>query len=163
MSWSKKKKLALLMLFLGALLIFMSDISRIGFALSERLSTEPKISYLIAISLVIIGFIKTYLHFNEHEKLSANRAIRSYVSFSFGMGGIYYLIYTSHQGCFGLPPDISERASVIDFVYFSFITIATVGFGDIVPTHPFVRLLVLVQVVFGLRLILQVSKTKESV
>ena len=36
-----------------------------------------------------------------------------------------------------------------DFVYFSFITLTTVGYGDIVPVHPFARSLCNVEAIIG--------------
>jgi hypothetical protein len=36
-----------------------------------------------------------------------------------------------------------------DLVYFSFKTLTTVGFGDIVPVHPFARSLTNVEAIFG--------------
>ena len=62
-----------------------------------------------------------------------------------------------------MPSDISESASIIDFIYFSFVTVTTVGYGDIVPRHTFVRVLVLFQVLFAIILVIRVSKfNKES-
>jgi uncharacterized membrane protein len=36
-----------------------------------------------------------------------------------------------------------------DFVYFSFTTLATVGFGDIVPVLPIVRSMVVLEIITG--------------
>ena len=154
----EKKKPILLAALLGMILIFMPKITRLGFLSSEYLSEQARINYVIAISLVMLGFLIAYLQCNKCDKLNANKAIRAYLAFGFGMAGIYYLVNISHQGCFSLPSDIAERASIIDFIYFSFVTVTTVGYGDIVPRHTFVRLLVLIQVLFGLLLVLQASR-----
>ena len=78
-----------------------------------------------------------------------------------GMGGIYYLIHRSHVDCFQMPSHLVENASVLDFVYFSFVTVTTVGYGDIVPRHSFARGLVLCQVLFGLYLILRCTRPEK--
>ncbi len=36
-----------------------------------------------------------------------------------------------------------------DFIYFSFVTLTTVGYGDIAPVHPFARSLCNVEAVIG--------------
>jgi hypothetical protein len=50
----------------------------------------------------------------------------------------------------------------LDFIYFSFITVTSVGYGDIVPKHTFVRALVLSHVLFGLGLILKASRSHHE-
>jgi voltage-gated potassium channel len=42
---------------------------------------------------------------------------------------------------------------LLDFLYFSAITITTVGFGDIVPNSQFVRFVVIVETLLGIVLI----------
>jgi hypothetical protein len=40
----------------------------------------------------------------------------------------------------------------INFLYFSLVTITTLGYGDILPNQPFVRLIVMIELVLGLSL-----------
>ena len=160
MNLFKKKKPILLTATLALFLIFMPKISQTGFLLSEYLSEQPRVNYAISVVLIVVGFVNAYLEYNSSEKNVA-KAIQTYLSVGFGMAGIYYLMYISHQGCFSLPSDIAGKASIIEFIYFSFVTVTTVGYGDIVPNHTFVRLIVLIQVLFGLLLILRVSKFKQ--
>ncbi len=157
----KKKKPILLTALLGVVLFFLSQITGIGFLLSEYLSGQTEINYGIANLLVVLGFLNAYFLYTKYEKLTLNSAVRAYLAFGLGMAGIYYLVNVSHQGCFRLPSDITGKASIIDFIYFSFVTVTTVGYGDIVPRHTFVRLLVLMQVFFGILLILRASRFEQ--
>jgi len=50
-----------------------------------------------------------------------------------------------------LNPD--ERHAVIDSLYVSLVTISTLGFGDIVPTSPWLRLIVPLESLFGFMLL----------
>ena len=118
----EKRKPILLGALLGIFLIFMPKLSQIGFLLSEYLSEQPRLNYVLANVLLVLGFLNTYLQQTKSDKLNVNRAIRAYLAFGFGMAGIYNLVYISHLGCFSLPSDIAERASIIDFIYFSFVT-----------------------------------------
>lgn len=163
MYFLKKKKILLLSATLMIFLFSLPIISQSGFIFSEYLSKQPGVNYILAISLSMVGFINSYSQLTRYKKLNVNRAIRAYLSFGFGMSGVYYLMYTSHLRCFSLPPDITESASIIDFIYFSFVTVTTVGYGDIVPRHTFVRALVLFQVLFAIILVLRVPQfNKES-
>lgn len=47
----------------------------------------------------------------------------------------------------------SERNDVFDSLYLSLVTIGTLGFGDIVPTSPLLRLLVPLEALFGFMLL----------
>lgn len=47
-------------------------------------------------------------------------------------------------------PDEHSPAIFFDFVYFSFVTIATVGYGDILPLSKVSRILVIAEVIIGI-------------
>ncbi len=162
MYFSKWKKMILLSVFFMIFLFFVPKLSQMGFMLSEYLAKQPRVNYILAIALSMVGFINCYLRLTKYKKLNVNGAIRAYLAFGFTMAGIYYLIYITHIGCFSLPSDISESASIIDFIYFSFVTVTTVGYGDIVPRHTFVRVLVLFQVLFAIILVIRVSKFNKK-
>jgi uncharacterized membrane protein len=152
-----KKRTIFFAAFLLIFLFSLPKLSQYGFMFSEYLTEQPKINYLLALVMSMVGFMNCYLQLTTDKQFNVNRAIRDYVAFGLGMSGIYYLVYISHLDCFRLPSDIAENVSVIDFIYFSFITVTTVGYGDIVPRHTFVRALVLFQVLFSVVLILRIS------
>lgn len=49
--------------------------------------------------------------------------------------------------------DVSERTAVLDAVYFSMVTLATLGFGDVVPVSGWLRVVVPVQGLIGFGLL----------
>jgi|SRR5579862_1047656 len=49
----------------------------------------------------------------------------------------------------GLPPLQDNLAVVGNLIYFSFVTLTSVGYGDIVPVHPFARGLANVEAIIG--------------
>jgi hypothetical protein len=49
----------------------------------------------------------------------------------------------------GLPPLSDNFAVVGNLIYFSFVTLTSVGYGDIVPLHPFARGLANVEAIIG--------------
>ncbi|NMP31875.1 two pore domain potassium channel family protein [Thalassotalea sp. M1531] len=70
------------------------------------------------------------------------------------LGLIWALLYTLSQLYFGqafngMPEATQWYIAFPDFVYFSFVTLTTLGFGDISPNLPITRFLVYFQAVFG--------------
>ncbi len=146
--------------FLVLFVLFLGKLSSFGFALSDYLARHPPVSHVAAWIFIVIGFLACYHNLAFYASWTLNLAVRIYLFAALGMSGIYYMVFLSHIGCFSLPDDISISPSIIDFIYFSFVTVTTVGYGDIVPQHTFVRALVLFQVLFGLYLVLKSTKTR---
>jgi len=57
----KKKKAILFATFLVLFLVSVPKFSQIGFILSEYLTKQPGIIYLLAIAMSMVGFMKNYL------------------------------------------------------------------------------------------------------
>jgi hypothetical protein len=76
-------------------------------------------------------------------------AILLYLTIGFVFVALFTVVGALSPGSFsGLPP--TDRISLpSNLVYFSFTTLTTVGFGDIVPVHPFARSLTNVEAIFG--------------
>lgn len=55
-----------------------------------------------------------------------------------------------------LTGELVATLSPLDFIYFSFITMTTLGYGDIVPNSTFVRGLVILEAMFGIFLLVVV-------
>jgi hypothetical protein len=63
---------------------------------------------------------------------------------------IYLFVYEHIPGSFSLIlPPFEGNTLQANFLYFSYITLTTTGFGEIVPLHPFARSLVQVEAITG--------------
>jgi len=63
---------------------------------------------------------------------------------------VYLFIYQNIPGAFQITlPAFESNTLEANFMYFSYITITTTGFGEIVPLHPFARALVQVEAIIG--------------
>jgi hypothetical protein len=65
---------------------------------------------------------------------------------------LYQLLFLSIPQAFRFPEDFTAGhpdALLRHFMYFSFITLTTTGYGDITPVHPVARLLVMFQALAG--------------
>jgi hypothetical protein len=77
-------------------------------------------------------------------------AVAVYLLLGIAWGFTYYLIATLDPGAFSISS--SSPTNVVahsEFLYFSFITLTTVGFGDITAIHPVARSLVMLEALTG--------------
>jgi len=79
-------------------------------------------------------------------------ALTAYLLIAMAFAAIYSLVFHLDSQSFRLPEWI-ERGSVeavrIDMVYFSLVTLATLGYGDILPSAPFTQMLAVLEAVIG--------------
>jgi voltage-gated potassium channel len=64
-----------------------------------------------------------------------------------GVFAVVFLAFLSHSG--GIQDNIDHHVSVTDLIYFTVITVTTVGYGDIVPVSTFARLFDTIAVTIG--------------
>jgi hypothetical protein len=63
---------------------------------------------------------------------------------------VYQFIYEHIPGAFQITlPPFESNTLQANFLYFSYITITTTGFGEIVPLHPFARAMVQIEAIIG--------------
>ena len=74
-------------------------------------------------------------------------AISVYLLFGVAWAHAYHIAAVLHPGAFNFPP--GEHAELADWNYFSFITLTTVGYGDITPVRPIVRTLAVAEALTG--------------
>lgn len=86
-----------------------------------------------------------------HERIQL--ALRSYTELIINYALLYYIFDRSIGSLFNRP-----MLSLLDSIYFSVITIATIGYGDYYPIHNLSKILVMYEVISG-TLLLVVSFT----
>ncbi|SOC50233.1 Ion channel [Blastococcus aggregatus] len=68
-------------------------------------------------------------------------------------GALVYVPHLPEAFSFSSGLDVSERSDVLDAVYLSTVTLATLGFGDVVPVDGWLRIAVPVQALVGFGLL----------
>ena len=120
-----------------------------------------QVSYLIN-SIIFLSFIAVNILLSTYRAKEVNKeviygAMVVYLLIGFIWSFCYGLIECLHPGSFH---DISSGRTFghQPFIYFSFVTLTTLGFGDITPITPVARSLVVLEAVLGqLYLIINVS------
>jgi len=74
-------------------------------------------------------------------------AIAVYLLFGAGWAHAYHLTAILHPGSFNAPA--GDMNSPLDWTYFSFVTLSTVGYGDVTPVRPIARMLAVGEALTG--------------
>ena len=110
---------------------------------------------LLSLLLVIayLGFILRYVYQEgpvTRQRLQGAVAAYLLITMAFALG--YNLISFLIPGAFKFPdepPKIDDPRFGYIFHYFSISTITTLGYGDIIPVHPFARTLTMIEALIG--------------
>ena len=111
------------------------------------------IELILSISTLLLLIILVLKKVFEPGPITAHRIIGSIVIYMLMAQlwtVVYIYFYNNIPGSFQLSlPPFESNSSIANFLYFSYITISTTGFGEIVPLHPLARALVNVEAIFG--------------
>ena len=139
---------------LAGLLVVAAIVLRM---LRHVLPTPAIIGWGLAASLLFMIFLTVASVgrvFRDDRPVTVSRvmgAVAVYLLFGMTWGYLYGLIDQLLPGSFNLPSyeEFNDPGHLESFTYFSFITLTTLGYGDITPLHPVARMCVVVQALFG--------------
>lgn len=113
------------------------------------LITELILSVCTFLLLIILVLVKVF----EPGPITAHRVVGSiviYMLLAHLWTVVYIFFYTQIPGSFQLTlPNFDSNSIQANFLYFSYVTLTTTGYGEILPLHPFVRALVNLESIFG--------------
>ncbi|MBC2856407.1 MAG: ion channel [Cetobacterium sp.] len=111
------------------------------------------VGFLIASHVVLIKYTFTDLFLRKRKIVARDIliVITTYITLAISFGFIYAIVsLSSSQPVFyGMPPRTDMLHFYFKHMYFSFITIATVGFGDVYPLTMLAEFLVVLEVLVG--------------
>ncbi len=116
--------------------IFPQNEIRIGQALTE----------VTVVGLFAALVIKQFLVSGRTASNRIGGAIVVYLLVGILWSRFYYIAGLAIPGAFYTP---DGTATITSFVYFSFVTLATIGYGDISPVHPVARNLAILEAITG--------------
>jgi Ion channel len=112
----------------------------------ELVSTVPLLGLLAA------GILAYVLRERVLTLDSIFATISAYLLVALLFAQIYLCLIIWHPASFVLPVAVADRPQHLlqsDITYFSLVTLATVGYGDILPAAPTARMLAMIQAVAG--------------
>jgi hypothetical protein len=112
---------------------------------------------LIAVFLLYVAvlILRTVLRATEIDIEVILGALCIYLMFALVWGIAYQIVAIRQAGAFSIPPALiegaanPEQAIAAALQYFSFVTITTLGYGDIQPVVPLARSLAITEALFG--------------
>lgn len=115
--------------------------------LTEWLNSGGRFLAIATVSLVIAGVVFGSGRVTFHR---VQGAVVLYLNFGLMFFIIYRLIDDLLPNAFsGLPPTGKEFGSGAALLYFSFSTLTTLGYGDILPVHPLARNIANLEAIIG--------------
>lgn len=122
-----------------------AGLETLSFVLSKGLS--------VTLLVVVIIHISHYIITSHRVTMNALfAAVIIYILMAFLFAQLYSIINILVPGSFSFPAyvaDIDGRIADIIFNYYSFVTIATLGYGDISPRSPLAQMLASIEAVIG--------------
>ncbi|MEO5675621.1 MAG: potassium channel family protein [Chitinophagales bacterium] len=128
------------------------------------------IAIILSITTVL-GFVTIVIMFYDGVYYLAKVIDKTVTLWNVGLSGVYVIFFFAMKYCilyFKLGHDHFYFANdpspdVIDFFYFTIITIATVGFGDITPLSTLAKLTVCLEVITGISFLIFIISDMDSI
>jgi ion channel len=102
--------------------------------------------FLVLLNAVILIRVFREGPVNRHR---IQGSILAYVVLGLIWSQAYQLVEIVHPGAFNLPAALTDEARSVSLNYFSFVTLTTVGYGDITPVLPISRSLATLEALTG--------------
>jgi hypothetical protein len=134
---------------LASLIVLVALFARWAAWLSPNstLGVWPEILSIAAILMVLYILLSQVFAPGPITSARIQGAIAVYLLFGIGWAHAYAIVAARVPGAFTLPG--RDLSSVSEWFYFSYSTLTTLGFGDIVPAHPIARSLTVGEVLTG--------------
>jgi voltage-gated potassium channel len=122
----------------------------VGIASVSRLgSVADALSQLVSTALVIACVFFIFRRLSTHQRISRRTVMGSLCVYLFG-AMLFSMVYNIIAEISGVPFFVqTDLPSALDYIYFSFITMATVGFGDFTPATDVGKMAVVVEAITG--------------
>ena len=115
-----------------------------GITLVEVLSLALTVVFFVYILVVLFRHI---LHSRVVEAEVLYGAIACYLLISYIWAFLYQILYLLEPGAFSY--GASETLTFFDFLYYSFITMTTLGYGDLTPVSDHAKSLAVIEAIVG--------------
>ena len=134
---------------------------QVGLTLASLIDRESNTSYWVAVALALAAttvliLFSTYcvLRYILRARVitpdQIHAGICMYLMLGFAFGAVFYLVNILDPSSFTATGELMARGDKPDLMYFSFVTLATLGYGDITPRTNVSRTLAVVEALAGM-------------
>jgi len=134
--------------------LFLIIILLIGFLPKNILESKdcPIGLVLLLVALTLLGYstqllLRSLLRATVITAAQIITTVNLYLFVGMFWAYVYTFVSWIHRNSFNVPATGPESMS--NFIYFSFVTLASLGYGDIVPKTPFAQRLVIAEAIMG--------------
>ena len=99
------------------------------------------VGYLCGVAFILFAIVQMLIFIYHHKEVTKDLIIGAavvYLLMAIMWTFIFIVVETLHPGSFNLP-DIQDIPDTGQFLYFSFVTLTTLGYGDITPVTRLAR------------------------
>lgn len=119
------------------------------FAPSERLAIIGIAMWMVFLAMLVAMIMARVFSEGQINFHRIQGAVAVYLLLGVIWSGGYRLVIHFTPAAFNPPPDGDEATLMSRLVYFSFVTLTTVGYGDVTALHPAARSLALLEALTG--------------
>jgi hypothetical protein len=118
-----------------------------GFSNGEHIYNLVSHSVGLALSCAVLWALFDHLHTSQVTSSVIAEAFISYLIIAIAFSQLYWILNELVANSFNQKVNAAQSA---EFLYFSMITLTSIGYGGIVPVNPFVRLIAALESMTGI-------------
>lgn len=115
-------------------------------------SWAPYVNLIVALLFYLFTTVIAFRSLLTGERIDLNMIMGSicvYILVGISWSIFYFFVSVIHPGAFNGFTEIGAKQQFYDLLYFSFVTLSTLGYGDITPMTPIARTLAYLEALFG--------------
>ena len=115
-------------------------------------SWAPYINLIVALLFYLFTTVIAFRSLLTGNRINLNMIMGSicvYILVGISWSIFYFFVSVIYPGAFNGVTEIGAKQQFYDLLYYSFVTLSTLGYGDITPVTPIARTLAYIEALFG--------------
>ncbi len=115
-------------------------------------SWAPYVNLMVALLFYLVTTVIAFRSLLTGNRIDLNMLMGSicvYILVGISWSILYFFEAAFHDGAFLGITDVGNKQRFTDLLYYSFVTLSTLGYGDVTPVTPIARTLAYLEALFG--------------